>query len=108
MADSPEEIAKHKKAYIKVGAILFAGTILTVAVARFHILDLGEPGISGLDVFVGLMIATIKASAVALIFMHLNHEKILIYKFLLFTCYFAFGMIALMIYSLLDPINAAF
>lgn len=108
MADTPEEIAKHKKAYLIVGALLFLGTLLTVAVARFHILDLGEPGVSGMDVIVGLAIATIKSTLVAMIFMHLNHERILIYKVLLFTCYFAFGMIALMVYSLLDPINAAF
>ncbi len=106
MADSPEEIAKHKKAYIMVGALLFLGTVITWAVAVFA--EVGEPGLTAGDVFVGLTIATIKSTLVAMIFMHLNHEKVVIYKFLLFTFYFAFGMIALMVYSLLDPINAAF
>ena len=108
MADSAEEIAKHKRAYWIVGALLFVGTIITVAVARLDFLDLGAPGISAKDVIMGLLIATVKSALVALIFMHLNHEKGLIYKMLIFTCYFAFGMIVLMVYSLLDPIHAAF
>lgn len=108
MADSPAEIAKHKKLYTLVGGLLLIFTGVTVAVARLDFLDLGEPGISALDVVMGLVIATFKSSLVALIFMHLNHEKGLIYKILLFTCYFAFGMIVLMIYSLLDPVHAAF
>jgi len=106
MADTPEEIAKHKKAYLIVGLLLFAGTVITWAVAVFA--EVGEPGLTGGDILVGLLIATIKSTLVAMIFMHLNHEKMLIYKVLLFTGYFAFGMIALMVYSLLDPINAAF
>ncbi len=108
MADSAEEIAKHKRAYMIVGIALFVFTGVTVAVARLDFLDLGAPGISALDVIMGLLIATFKSTLVALIFMHLNHEKGLIYKILVFTCYFAFGMIVLMVYSLLDPIHAAF
>lgn len=108
MADSPAEIAKHKRAYTIVGAVLLICTGVTVAVARLDFLDLGAPGISALDVGMGLIIATFKCSLVALIFMHLNHEKGLIYKILVFTCYFAFGLMVLMVYSLLDPIHAAF
>ena len=33
MADSPEAIKKATRTYLKVGAVLFGGTILTVAVA---------------------------------------------------------------------------
>lgn len=106
MADSAEEIAKHKKLYIWVGIGLFVGTVVTWAVAVFG--DLGAPGLDAWDVAMGLAIATFKSTAVAMIFMHLNHEKGLIYKILVFTCYFAFGMIVLMVYSLLDPIHAAF
>ena len=108
MADSPEEIEKHKKAYIAVGIALFIFTGLTVAVARLKFLDFGEPGVTTMDVMLGLAIATFKSALVALIFMHLNHEKGLIYKILAFTCYFAFGMIILMIYSLMNPIHASF
>lgn len=106
MADSPEEIAKHKKAYLIVGALLLIFTVITWAVAVFT--EVGEPGITAGDVAVGLAIATFKSTLVALIFMHLNHEKGLIYKFLAFTCAFALGMVVLMVYSLLDPIHAAF
>ncbi len=38
-----------------------------------------------------LLVASVKASLVALIFMHLNHEKGLIYKMLVFTFFFASG-----------------
>ncbi|MCF6313759.1 MAG: cytochrome C oxidase subunit IV family protein [Verrucomicrobiales bacterium] len=108
MANSPEEIEKHRKAYTAVGIALFVFTGITVAVARIDFFDFGEPGISALDVAVGLAIALFKSSLVALIFMHLNHEKGLIYKMLLFTCYFAFGMMLLMLYALWNPVHAAF
>ncbi len=108
MVDSAEEIEKHKKAYWAVGIALLVFTGITVAVASFNFLDFGEPGVSAMDVAVGLAIATFKSTLVALIFMHLNHEKGLIYKILLFTCYFAFGMVILMVYSLWNPIHAAF
>lgn len=108
MANSPEEIEKHKKAYWAVGIALLVLTCVTVGVARIDFFDFGEPGVSAMDVLVGLAIATFKSTLVALIFMHLNHEKGLIYKILLFTCYFAFGMILLMIYSLWNPVHAAF
>ena len=41
MADSAEEIQKHIKTYFMVGAILVVGTLITVAVAKFPIFDLG-------------------------------------------------------------------
>ncbi len=65
--------------YLLVGAILFGGTIATVAVATVPWLDIGEHGFDKWDMGLGLMIAAFKASLVALIFMHLNHEKRLIY-----------------------------
>jgi hypothetical protein len=38
-----------------------------------------------LNILVGMIVATFKASLVALIFMHLNHERSVIYKVLVFT-----------------------
>lgn len=115
MADTPEEIQKHMRAYLKVGAVLLGGTILTVVVAKgpefspiLRFLDFGPHGLSGGDIFVGLCIAIIKASLVALIFMHLNAEKSLIYKFLLFTVFFFFGLMFLTLFEVWDPIQEQF
>lgn len=79
MADSPEEIKKHVKLYLLIGATLFVCTVITVAVAKIEWLDFGSRGFGTADMLIGLLIATIKATLVALIFMHLNHEKKLIY-----------------------------
>ena len=93
MADSPEEIQKHVKTYMMVGAALFVGTVLTVVVAKI------TPSIT-----IGLSIACVKASLVALIFMHLNHERPIIYKILLFTVFFFIGLMLLTIMALYDPV----
>ena len=66
------------------GALL-VGTVLTVLVASppdfLYWLDVGDHGFDKWDALIGLCIATTKASLVAAIFMHLNHEKKLIHWF---------------------------
>ena len=94
MAESPEEIQKHVKTYLWVGAALFAGTIITVVAAKI------TPSI-----ILGLAIACTKAGLVALIFMHLNHERSTIYKILLFTFFFFIGLMLLTIMALYDPVH---
>jgi caa(3)-type oxidase subunit IV len=83
MADSIEAIQKSKKTYLMVFGALLVGTVLTVLVASppefLYWLDVGDHGFDKWDAIVGLLIATTKASLVALIFMHLNHEKKAIY-----------------------------
>lgn len=79
MADSPEEIKKKTRVYLLVMLALFAGTVITVAVATVPALDIGRHGFDAADCILGLCIATVKASLVAAIFMHLNHEKKAIY-----------------------------
>jgi caa(3)-type oxidase subunit IV len=79
MADSPEAIKKATRIYLMVGAILFCGTVLTVLVATLPALDVGGHGFDAFDLVLGLGIATVKASLVALVFMHLNHERRMIY-----------------------------
>jgi caa(3)-type oxidase subunit IV len=79
MADTPEAIKKSVRTYIFVGGILFLGTIITVLVASVEALDVGKHGFDAMDCILGLTIATIKASLVAFIFMHLNHEKKAVY-----------------------------
>ena len=79
MADTPEAIKKSIRTYLFIGAILFGGTILTVLIATVPALDVGAHGFDKWDCILGLTIATIKASLVAFIFMHLNHEKKAVY-----------------------------
>ena len=79
MADSPEAIKKSLRTYLKVGAVLFAGTVITVLVATVPALDVGRHGFDPWDMILGLGIASTKATLVALIFMHLNHERRMIY-----------------------------
>ncbi len=79
MADTPEAIKKSVRTYMFVGAVLFFGTILTVMVATVPWMDVGRHGFDKWDCILGLTIATIKASLVAAIFMHLNHEKRAVY-----------------------------
>ena len=98
MADSPEEIQKHVKTYTMVGIALLAFTVITVVVSW---VDFGSTTV---NVMIGLGIATFKAGLVALIFMHLNHERPMIYRILVFTFFFVAGMILLFILALKDPI----
>ncbi len=100
MADSPEELQKHMKTYTIVGITLILFTFITVGVAEF-----AKTGSFALDVAIGLLIATFKAGLVAFIFMHLNHEKPMIYRILVFTLFFAAGGMVLFILALKDPIS---
>lgn len=79
MADTPEAIKKSIRIYLFVGAVLFLGTILTVMVATVPWMDVGRHGFDKWDCILGLCIATVKATLVAYIFMHLNHEKKAVY-----------------------------
>jgi len=98
MADSPEEIRKHLKFYLGIGVVLFVFTIITVLIARY---DFGGHGI---NMLVGLGIATFKMSLVAVFFMHLKGEKTIIFKFLFFTIIFVLGLFVLTYLAFKDPI----
>lgn len=93
MADTPEEIHKHMRAYWKVGAVLLVCTALTVIVAEI------TPSIT-----IGLGLASVKAGLVAVIFMHLSAEKPIIYKILAYTVFFALGLMFLTMLALYDPL----
>ena len=96
---------KEAKKYLFVGGVLFFFTIVTVCIATLPFLDFGERGFDGFDLFVGLLIASIKASFVATIFMHLNHEKKLIYWTIIasISCALSLFLITALAYS--DPVS---
>lgn len=105
MADSPEAIKKHIKLYLFIGVTLFVCTGLTVAVAKFEFLDFGERGFDSVDATIGLCIAFFKASLVALIFMHLNHEKKMVYWLFALGLVLAFCLMAITGFAFSDPIQ---
>jgi len=102
--DSPEEIKKAMKKYSIIGGCLFIGTILTVAVAVVPALDFGNKGFSTTDLVIGLAIASVKASLVMYIFMHLNSEKKMIYFFFAMAIVMAIFLYFLTKMAFNDPI----
>ena len=105
MADSPEAIKKSIKLYTFIGLLLFVFTGITVAVATVPALDFGEHGFDHVDAIIGICIAAFKASLVALIFMHLNHEKKAIYWIFIGAIALAVTLILLFAFHYFDPIT---
>jgi cytochrome c oxidase subunit 4 len=89
MAHGNEDLQKHVKTYIKIGIILGVATIITVALSYVELPTHGQ------NLVVGMIVAAIKAALVALVFMHLNHERSLIYKVLAFTGFFLISIFVL-------------
>ena len=81
MAHSAEEVRSSVRKYLTIGAALFVFTGITVAANQVH---LAVP----LAITVALIIAVIKGSMVASVFMHLSNEKRWIYGALLLTLVF--------------------
>jgi cytochrome c oxidase subunit IV len=73
-------VRKTVRLYLLTGLLLYCGTVATVLVATVPWLDVGEHGFDKWDALLGLGIATFKASMVAAIFMHLNHERRMVYS----------------------------
>jgi caa(3)-type oxidase subunit IV len=93
---TPEDFRKKARIYLAVGAVLFGGTSVTAAVALFEPFDIGAHGFDAADCVLGLLIASFKASLVALVFMHLNHEKRWIYFLIGLAMVHAGGMAILL------------
>jgi caa(3)-type oxidase subunit IV len=96
--DHAHDVSKHVKGYLMVGGLLLVFTFITVALAY---VDFGS---HSANVVVAMIVATFKAGLVAAIFMHLKGEKWLIWKFLLFTVFFAIGLFFLTWLHWIDPI----
>ena len=107
MSDSVDITAVRKsiRLYLWVGLILFCGTLATVAVATVPWLDIGAHGFDKWDMALGLVIAAFKASLVATVFMHLNHERKLIYFFGGLAAMHCTGMIAFIALAEADSVR---
>src|SRR5262245_64617918 len=94
----PAAIKKSVRTYMMVGAVLYVGTIITVLANQVH---LAIP----LAITVALIIATIKGSMVASVFMHLSNEKRWIYGALILTVAFFVVLMAVPFLTVSDTIG---
>jgi cytochrome c oxidase subunit 4 len=76
-----DDIRKEVKTYVMVFAALMVLTVITVAISTLH-LAVHEA------IIIALAVATLKGSLVALYFMHLKHERHLVYYALALTVVF--------------------
>jgi caa(3)-type oxidase subunit IV len=88
----------HLGLYKAVGAFLLVATAITVWLSY---VDFGS---RAANITVAMIVATIKVGFVAAIFMHLKGEKWTIWKFLIFTIFFATGLFFLTLLHYADPI----
>jgi cytochrome c oxidase subunit 4 len=98
MHADPESIRKHVRTYWMIGGALFLGTVITVVVNQVH---LAIP----LAITVALIIAAIKGSMVASVFMHLSNEKKWIYGALLLTVAFFIVLMSVPLFTQMDNIG---
>jgi len=98
MSSDPAEVQKSVRSYITVFVALMAFTIITVAAAQFHF-------VVPVAITVALIIACIKGSMVAAVFMHLSHEKQAIYGALLLTVLFFIVLMFVPLLTNLDSIG---
>jgi len=98
MHSDPAEIKKSVRRYLMIGAALYAFTVITVAANRVH---LAVP----VAITIALIIASIKGSMVAAVFMHLSHEKKWIYGALVLTVAFFLVLLALPVFTTHDTIG---
>lgn len=89
--DLSNDLKKYKSVYVT----LLIMTGVTVGVSYLNV------GVK-MAVLIALVVATFKASLVAGFFMHLAHEKKLIYNILLLTMFFLVSMFVLMIIAQYD------
>ncbi len=97
-SDHAADIDKHVRIYITVFVALMVFTIITVVAARFHF---AVP----IAITIALIIATMKGSMVAGVFMHLSNEKKAIYGALLLTLVFFIVLLFVPLLTQLDHIG---
>jgi caa(3)-type oxidase subunit IV len=97
MHSDPAEIKKSVRSYMTVFVMLMIFTVLTVAASRFQ---LAVPA----AITLALIIAAMKGSMVAAVFMHLSHEKRWVYGTLLLTAAFFIVLLLLPLFTSLDTL----
>ena len=98
MHSDPAEVRKSVRSYLIVFGALLVCTLLTVAANR---LQFAVP----LAITIALIIATVKGSMVAGVFMHLSNEKKAIYGALLLTLLFFIVLLFVPILTVMDRVH---
>ena len=98
MHSDQESIKKTIRAYWMIGVALFVFTGITVAVNQVH---LAVP----MAITVALIIATMKGSMVASVFMHLSHERKWIYGALILTVIGFAILMTVPLFTIMDHIG---
>lgn len=98
MHSDAESVKKSVRLYLTIGVSLLIFTGLTVLANRFHF-------VVPVAIAVALVIACIKGSMVASVFMHLSHEKKWIYGALILTVFFFIVLMSLPIFTVMDGIG---
>ena len=98
MHSDPVEVKKTIRTYMFVGVSLLVFTGITVAANRLH---LAVPA----AITVALVIATMKGTMVASIFMHLSHEKKWIYGALALTVVGFLILMTVPLFTVMDSIG---
>ncbi len=91
------DVAAQVRNYLTVFGALLILTVVTVAVSYVHLPT--TPAVA-----LGLTIAIAKAALVAMFFMHLNHERRLIYVALILTVVLFAALIGLTLWSETDHV----
>jgi cytochrome c oxidase subunit IV len=91
---SIEDVRKHIRTYLIIGAALMCGTVLTVWASLINF------GSREINVAIALFIACFKGFLVAGFFMHLISEKKMIYSVLVFTVFFFAALMYLTLWSM--------
>jgi cytochrome c oxidase subunit 4 len=100
MHSEPADIKKSVRTYVIIFGALIVCTILTVAASGLHF---AVP----IAIAVALVIAIVKGSMVASVFMHLSHEKQWIYGALLLTVVLFIALIFVPVLTMADHIGTA-
>ena len=98
MHSDPAAVKKSVRLYFMIGAALLIFTGITVAANTFHF-------VVPIAITVALIIACIKGSMVASVFMHLSHEKKWIYGALILTVVFFIALIMIPNLTVADTIG---
>jgi cytochrome c oxidase subunit IV len=93
-----EKTQKTIRLYLTIGVALLVFTVITVAVNQVH---LAVPA----AITVALIIATMKGSMVASVFMHLSHERKWIYGALVLTVLFFIVLMSVPLFTQMDNIG---
>ena len=98
MSSDAADVKKSVRSYLIVFGALLVGTALTVAANEMHL-------VVPLAITVALIIAVVKGSMVAGVFMHLSHEKKAIYAALLLTVVFFIVLLFVPMLTMADHIG---